>query len=425
MFHRSRACHPCPSPQASPFPHGVPPLSPLPDNLFRAEALEHYRKGEGWGGLLRVAAPWTHVLFWTGCLAIGAALAFACLGRVEITARGRGVLRAPEGVRLIQAQVPGTVRSLAAPGEPLSEGALVLALDVASVQAELLETDRTLSLLEGPGQEVSARLAALHRTQRDHLLARIAALQHQVRSQELSFELSERRLESSRLLHREGVISNYALDDAKDISRRSQRELQALNLEVTATRQELAHLESRRRDEDRDRMLELEKARNHRAALAFSLAQAELRSPVEGNLEALLVRKGDPVVPGQVVARIVPRQAELAATVFLAERHRAQLKAGQPVRLELAQYPYAEHGTLRGRIRRIAEDLATPSEIREVLGEQSDLSVPAVRVEIGLEGGPAGRVLTLRSGMVLDGRFNLRRVAPITLFLDPLKRWLR
>jgi hypothetical protein len=60
-----------------------------------------------------------------------------------------------------------------------------------------------------------------------------------------------------------------------------------------------------------------------------------------------------------------------------------------------------------------------------VLGEHADLAAPAVRVEIALEKGPTMRSLALRSGMVLDCRFTLRRVAPITLFLDPLKRWLR
>jgi membrane fusion protein len=397
----------------------------LPDNLFRAEALEHYRRGDGPGSLLRVAPPWTQVLFWTGSLALSSALAFACLGRVEVTARGRGVLRAPEGVRLIQAQVPGTVRALAAPGEPLSAGTLILALDVATVQAELLETERTLGLLEGAGREISNRTAALHQVQREQLLGRIAAFQDQSQSQELSCELSERRLEEARILHLEGILSRYALDDALDRSRRSRRELQALRQGLTAARQELAHLEARRRDEERDRMLELGQARNHRDALAFSLAQAELRSPVDGSLEAVLVRKGDQVTAGQVVARVVPGQAGLAATVFLAERHRAHLKPGQAVRLELAQYPYGEHGTLRARIRRIAEDLATPSEIREVLGEHSDLAAPAVRVEVALEDGPTRRTLALRSGMVLDCRFTLRRVPPITLILDPLKRWLR
>ena len=400
-------------------------MPPFPDNLFREEALEHYRRGEGPDKLLQVAPPWTQVLFWTSILALSVALGFASLGRVEVTARGKGVLRGPEGVRLIQTQVPGTVRASAAAGEPLAAGTLILARDVASTQAEMLETDRTLGLLEGAGKDIAARLAALHQTQREQLAGRIAALQEQFNSQELSCQQTERRLEGAHTLHREGVFSRYALDEALDEARRSQRDLQAIRGSLASALQELAHLEARHRDEERERFLELGRARNHREALAFTLAQSELRSPVAGSLEAVLAKKGDLVTAGQVVARVVPEQAELAATVFLAERHRAHLKPGNAVRLELAQYPYAEHGTLRGRIRRIAEDLATPSEIRDVLGEHADLAAPAVRVEIALEKGPTMRSLALRSGMVLDCRFTLRRVAPITLFLDPLKRWLR
>jgi membrane fusion protein len=397
----------------------------LPDHLFREEALEYHRRGEGPGQLLQVAPPWTQVLFWTSILALSVAFGFACLGRMEVTARGQGILRGPDGVRLIQAQVPGAVRTCAAAGEPLAAGTLILALDVASIQAQLLEVDRTLGLLEGAGKDIQARLTALHETQQVQLSGRIAALQEQFDSQELSCQHLERRLEGARTLYREGVVSGFALDEIVDEARRSRRELQAIRGNLTSARQELAHLEARHRDEERERFLELGRARNHREALAFSLAKAELRSPVAGSLEAVLVKRGDLVTTGQIVARVVPHQAELAATVFLAERHRAHLKPGNRVHLELAQYPYAEYGTLRGHVRRIAEDLATPSEIRDVLGEHADLATPAVRVEVALEKGPSMRSLALRSGMVLDCRFTLRRVPPVTLFLEPLKRWLR
>ena len=76
---------------------------------------------------------------------------------------------------------------------------------------------------------------------------------------------------------------------------------------------------------------------------------------------------------------------------------------------------------------RISADLASPFELREALGDPVPANLPVFRVELRITGTAAAdrAGVPLRSGMLLNARFTLRRQRLITLALDPLRKWLR
>ena len=113
---------------------------------------------------------------------------------------------------------------------------------------------------------------------------------------------------------------------------------------------------------------------------------------------------------------------------FLEEKDRAFVKEGDLVALELAQYPHAEYGTLRGRVERVGSDLASPTEIKEAFGAATaPTEDPSFKVVLKLELAPGTKLaqMPLRSGMILKARFTLRRQRLITIAIDPLQRWLK
>lgn len=73
------------------------------------------------------------------------------------------------------------------------------------------------------------------------------------------------------------------------------------------------------------------------------------------------------------------------------------------------------------------DDLASPYEIREALGEDQKLDAPAYRVELEITDASALELanVKLRTGMLMNVRYTLRRQRLITLVLDPLRRWFR
>lgn len=163
-----------------------------------------------------------------------------------------------------------------------------------------------------------------------------------------------------------------------------------------------------------------------------SLSQQDARqttvlAPQDGVLEALLVRPGDAVRPGQAIGRLIPEHAPLQVISFLPEKDRAFVHAGSEVRLELDQLPYGEYGTLGARVLRIGDSTASPDDVRQALGSQRSLEAPAFRVVLAITDHAAARdaQLRLRSGMSMQVRYTLRRQRPITLVLKPLQKWLR
>ena len=76
---------------------------------------------------------------------------------------------------------------------------------------------------------------------------------------------------------------------------------------------------------------------------------------------------------------------------------------------------------------RVNDDLASPHEIREALGEDQKLEVPTYRVELEITNAEAldSAKVKLRTGMLMNVRYTLRRQRLITLVLDPLRRWFK
>jgi hypothetical protein len=96
------------------------------------------------------------------------------------------------------------------------------------------------------------------------------------------------------------------------------------------------------------------------------------------------------------------------------------------VRLELDQLPYGEYGTLGARVVRISDDLASPHEVTQALGDERKLDGPAFRVVLAItdQGSARNADVTLSSGMLMKVRYTLRRQRPITIVLEPLRKWL-
>jgi len=248
-----------------------------------------------------------------------------------------------------------------------------------------------------------------------------------VASQERSEALFLRRLSRFETLERDGIQPPARVDEAREALAQAQRGLNLSEQALEQARQERAGLDHQRQELLWRRDQTITSAEAQEQALAFLQAQTVVKAPRDGVIEALLVKPGDVVAPGRALGKVVPADVPLQAVCFLAEKDRAFVKPGDEAVLELDQLPYAEYGTVRARVLRISSDLASPHEIQEALGESTGIAGPTIRVELAIVDAGAARKaqVPLRSGMLLNGRFTLRRQRLATLVLDPLRKWLR
>jgi multidrug resistance efflux pump len=414
---------------AQPVPAPAQPTPAAQHNagLFRAQAIKHRLSSEEGRGLVRVSPPWTWALLWIVVFGVGSALAASFVGEVEVTGRGRGILQPAAGVRALTSQMTGTVARVDAhSGDRVKSGATLLRIESPTVQAQLLEAERELEAVRTGFAAAASQQDQHYAEQVEELKSRARRLTDQIGSLRSSVGHQERRVQADLQLLKKGLVSDLAVADTRESLAQAQRQLNGAEQTLDQTRQELASTEARRQDELWQRQQLLNKAQNKRDSLAVVMKQNVIQAPEDGTVEALLVRVGEAVQAGQVVGKIVPVESPLHVVSFLAEKDRAFAKPGDEVELELDQLPHSEYGTLQARVVRIGGDLASPSEIRDALGEGLKLESPSYRVELEITDAHAAEAagVKLRTGTLLNARFTLRRQKLATLLFTPLRKWL-
>ncbi len=398
-------------------------------DLFRREALDHYLRETEGRGVLRVSPPWTWILMWSlGALVISALL-FSIFGRTEINERGSGILRPASGVRLLTAQSAGIVAEILAPtGTMVQAGQPILRIESPSIQGAALEAQTGLAVRLQDYKPVLQSLDELHAQQRMAHQQRLTQAREEVDRCRATLQRSRDLLEAMKRFRDSGIYSVQDFNREEENKLNAERQLANAEGALRQTQLERFDLENQHRTQAwRDRA-DLASAKARAQAVGLTERQTLVVAPEAGLVDGLILRVGDPVQGGNLLAKLVPKNAPLMVVAFLQEKDRAFVQEGDSVKLELNQFPYAEFGAIGGRIRRVAEDLASPSELEEAFGRSASANPqpPSFRVEIELpsEAVRPGSRVRLRPGMLLNVRFTLRSQSLITFAIEPLRKWL-
>lgn len=395
--------------------------------LFREEALKHHLRAEEGRGLARVSPPWSWALLWIVVAFVLVAVVLSVVGSVEVNGRAAGILR-PGAIRNLVAQTGGTVTAVPVhSGEAVRAGDLLLSIDSASMQSQLLEAQSQVDAIKTDFTTFAHRQDQAFEDQKAQLQQRIDMLQEQVKSQGNSIQVYERKLKANQTLQKDGLVSALTVDEAREALYQAQRQANSNQQALVQAEQELASLQGNRQNELWQREQARKAAQAKVNAIGVNLDLGSIRAPSDGLVEAFLVKPGDVVQAGQVVGKLVPKGVPMQVVAFLPEKDRAFVRVGDVAQLELNQLPYSEYGTLKARVLDISDDLADPFEIQEALGPSAKTDVSVYRIELQvLEDAAVQRAgARLRTGMLLNARFTLRKQRPITLVLDPLKRWFK
>jgi multidrug resistance efflux pump len=389
----------------------------------------HHQRDEAHHGILEVSPAWSWVVTTSLGVLVAGALALSILGRVEITEQGRGILRSVGGTRALTVHGPGLVAEVFVhPGDPVRAGDPILRLESPELRGQVMEAEAYLRTRIHAFATVASGQSALFGRQVRTAEDRLLQLRNELESYRRSRERAAQRLAIRQALHKEGIVGREQVQDFEDQVDQAEREVAAACQRLGQAGQELEALQAQRKEQVWNQSSEAALARARKASLGLSLEQTHVTAPIDGVVDSIALRPGDRVPAGGLAAKVVPTTAALVAIAFLPERHRCFVNEGDLVELELAQFPRGEFGTLQGRIRRLAKDLAGPADLQDAFGPgAAEAIAPSFRVEIGLEPARGSRISTqaLRPGAILQARFTLRRQRLITLLIEPLRRWLR
>lgn len=215
-------------------------------------------------------------------------------------------------------------------------------------------------------QQVSIHKRQLEQRHQDYIEAKAALEQHTS-----ALRLTNRELSVTRPLLRTGAISDIDIirlerqivDLNGEINRTKaviNRSLSAINeAKNKVTEVELVMI-NRWNNELSEALLRLDSIKETESGLADKVTQTEIRSPVEGTVQRLLVNTvGGILQPGSDVMEIVPLDDQLVVEAKIPPKDIAFLRPGQSAMIKFSAYDFAVYGGLEAEVLHISADTIT------------------------------------------------------------------
>lgn len=296
--------------------------------------------------------------------------------------------------------------------------------ELAASSPELVGAERALYLARETqlSAETSAARARLEQAEkglseaRAGLAARLEALDYARRETAMVQPMVEKGVEPMASLLRTQGDQARADGDV----RVAEQTVKRATASVSEARSALRSVGERYRSESADALArtraEASNVGAQMPALADRLARTELRAPVSGIVNRVLVNTvGGVARPGEPLVEIVPADDQLEVDARIKPSDIGFIRAHQPASVKLTAYDYAVYGSLQGRVERISPDAVAEERTGELY------YLVRVRTD-GVLRDAAGKPLPIVPGMIaeVDILGNKRRV--IDYILTPVER---
>ena len=397
------------------------------------------------------------------CALFVIAIAWACLGQIDIVAVAPGRIVVSERTKTLQPLEAGVVkRVLVKDGDVVQAGQVLVELDAtnanadsASVQEQLAgavsEERRTELLAATLGSDSVPRLKPPYANPKDDALllsewqdihAKLAKLTaEQARKQaemntvkamiaklEATLPIVSQREADFKNLTEQGFVSSHAGQDRtreriemeRDLAAQRARlaESQAGARETEQTRASYL-AETRRTLGERQTQAELKRQQftQERSKTEQRSRLTQLTSPVAGTVQQVAVHtEGGVVTPAQVLMVIVPRDSEVTAEVVVDNKDIGFVNAGQSVVVKLETFPYTRYGTIDAVVKSVSADAVNDDKKGPIFPATLSLSQSSIQVD--------GKRIHLSPGMNVTAEIKTGKRRVIEYLLSPVQQHL-
>ena len=334
----------------------------------------------------------------------------ARLGVYEVAETAR--LEVDRAVHTVQSPLAGRVVATHLKlGQEVEHGAVLVELDTATERLRANEARSHLRALAHQIQVLNAEIdAATEALQASQLASRVAleAARAQSRQAQVAAQFAKQEAKRAQDLHTRGYLSDADWQGAQVQAKQEQAVRDRLRLAVSRLQQE-------QKTQARDRQVRLEALTRERTRLAgeqttvqhtlerlaHETSRRRILAPVAGRIgEVRALRQGSVVQEGDILAAVVPSGALMVVADFPPAAALGRLQRGQPARLRLDSFNWAQYGTVAARVARVA------SEARH----------GRVRVEFHLQPAPLSAI-PIQHGLTGSIEVEVERVSPFTLVL--------
>lgn len=413
-------------------------------------------------------------VLWTIIGLLASALAWSCIGELEVVSTVRGRVVPEAQLQIVQSAIAGTVRTIQVrEGETVRSGQVLVELDSLLLQADVDATLDKLASLRAELVRIEAERngMALQRTAGDPLmqqqiavfLARQAAHEQKVQEYRAVLESRKAALKGGESLVKvldrrlaiaeekeqrtrnyvDIVIPRFQFLQWKDDVAAVEKELegqrltnQRLTREIEEASLRLMQVSSQRKQD-----IEAEFAVKQSALrqIEIELAKAEarlddtvIRAPLDGTVQRVVPATiGASLNARDAVVQIVPSNSPLHLEVLIPNEEMGYMRTGQPVDIKLDAFPFQKYGRMTGTLAWISPDAELVTTSRSPLLTQAatlrSAATDAPRFyykgSVQFDRSP-NNLLQAAPGLtaLADIRTDRRRIIDFLLF--PMQQWL-
>lgn len=344
-------------------------------------------------------------LLYLGLLTLIVLILWAAYADIDEVTRGEGRVIPTSQIQIVQSVDGGVVSEiLVREGQTVEPGQVLLRIDPTRFLSSLRENRSQLLSLQARAERLQAlsegrpfaateellrdipetieRERTLYYSSRDSLNANISIARQQLeqRQQELNearsrlnqlvrgLELASRELSVSAPLRATGAVSEVdILRLEREVIRltgerdQTSSQIERLESSIREARQKIQevelHFQNQVRSELSDVMGRLAAMTEESATLADRVKHAEVRSPMRGTIQRLLVNTlGAVVQPGREVVEVLPIDEALLLEARINPKDIAFLHPGQSAMVKFTAYDFAIYGGLDATVEHISAD---------------------------------------------------------------------
>jgi hemolysin D len=384
------------------------------------------------------------------------ALAWACIGKVDIVAVAQGRIVVSDRTKVVQPLEAAVVKAVhVRDGDKVAAGQLLVELDATAATADRQSVEQLTQAASDEVWRTQALLAALktgkapagapraslqvqtsaewadiagRAARMDAEVARrqaeLATVESGIAKLQATLPLARQREADLQALAAQGFVSGHAGQDRtrerieleRDLETQRARRaesLAAVQESVQARAALRAETERALNDRQAKATLELAQLRQEEAKTVQRKQLTQLVAPVAGTVQQLAIHtEGGVVTPAQALMVIVPDDAEVTAEVVIENKDVGFVHVGQAVEVKLETFPFTRYGTVQAIVKRVSVDAVNDERRGAIYPGTLSLLRNSIDVD--------GRSIPIGPGMNVSAEVKTGRRRVIEYLLSPV-----